>query len=122
MYEGSIINLLLPLQVGNIEVAAVSSSVKAQAEAEVSETHWRQTIEVSSREAEDKQQHIQHLWKAALEHTVAEDMHRDLLLISGGCRLPATGVVQLASGIYSWDIKFSFVNLYYENFSFDIIG
>ena len=64
-------------------MASVSSNVTAQAESENSEAYWRKEIEDTTREAQVKLKDIEEQWKEAVKHTVAEDMHADMLKLRG---------------------------------------
>jgi len=64
-------------------VAAVTSNVGAQSEAETSEAHWRKTFEETSREATERLSAIEQKWQKALELTVAEDISQQLSELKG---------------------------------------
>ncbi|KAF2362574.1 hypothetical protein FHG87_006675 [Trinorchestia longiramus] len=71
--------------VGNLEVAAVCSTVRAQVDSEASEATWRRTLEDSAREAAATVDEVQRRWKEAVEQHAPENMAEHLRQLKAEC-------------------------------------
>ena len=71
------------VQVGNVEVAALSWEVLARVESEGRREEWRSTLEEDSRKTHDALHRIQQYWEEVVGLSVPEDLHQGLCQLQG---------------------------------------